>query len=759
MKSRPRSARQRWLVIGPFLVVLALMAVLGAASTEVLTAVRAYVGGESLWSKGQKDAVYHLANYTASSDDHDYQRFRAALSVPLGDQRARLELERPDPDLAIARRGLLDGGNHPDDIEGMIWLFRHFRNVSFMAEAIDIWAEGDRQIIELDKLAGRIRELVVAGDRDAAKISAQRAELSRLNDRLTDLEQRFTAKLGDAARLSRRLMLAANIVLAIALAAAAVALSLRPLRRQAVAESALRTSEERLTRALEASGLALWDFDLESGRIFLSEAWSQRLGGPYEATRTTFAELAQLVPEGERGTLRATLIETLKNHCDTYRVEHRVRKSDGSWLWNLSEGSVVERAADGRALRMVGTNRDISERKQAEAARRALEAQLRESQKMEAIGTMAGGIAHDFNNILGVILGNVALARDELGATDPAQTSLEQINRAALRARGLVQQILAFSRRQPQELVNRPLGPIVQESLLLMRSVLPAGVRLESQLEPEPLHVLADATQMQQVLMNLCTNAWHALQGRSGCVTVGLDSVVIDADAARRIGGLQPGAHARLWVTDDGCGMDVATLSRIFEPFFTTKPAGQGTGLGLSVVFGIVAEHHGGITVDSRPGQGTTFEMYFPLVAPADVAAPPSGWGALEPLRGTGHGQRVLYVDDDEVMSLLAEKLLRRHGYRVTCYQDPVAAIASVRQAPDEFDLVVSDFNMPGCSGLDVAREIARVRPALPVVISSGFITDELRADARSAGVRGLIRKENTLEELGSLVGQILEEH
>ncbi len=428
------------------------------------------------------------------------------------------------------------------------------------------------------------------------------------------------------------------------------------------------------------------------------------------------------------------------------------RRKDGSTL-PVEISRRVLQTADGPVL--VAIARDLTERKQAEAAHAALEAQLRESQKMEAIGTLAGGIAHDFNNILGAILGNTALAREELGSTHPALASVEQVHRAGLRARGLVQQILAFSRRQAQQLVLRALRPLVEESLTLLRATLPAGAALELQLGDEPLHVLADATQMQQVLLNLCTNAWHALPGGRGRIVVGLEPVQVEADAIGLSRGLGAGRHAHLWVSDDGCGMDAATRARIFEPFFTTKPVGQGTGLGLAVVHGIVSAHQGAISVDSELGRGSRFHLYFPLVAAGEAAAE-SGWGALQPQ--LGHGERVLYIDDDEVVALVTERLLRRAGYRVTCCTNPQEALAAVAARPEAFDLVISDFNMPGLSGLDVARQIALMRPDLPVIIGSGLITDAMRSEALAVGVRHLMRKENAHAELVPLVQQVLAE-
>ncbi len=747
-------------MIGPFLVAAVLVALLSIASAEVLSALRAYVGSASLWSKGQRDAAFYLASYAQTGNAEDERLFRQALAAPLAAQRARLELERPEPDLDRVRASLLEAGNHRDDLRPMIDLFRFFRRVGFMAEAIQIWAEADARIAILQALGVQIHQRRAASpgaSLDAAQITAWQRELLRLNEDLALLDYRFSAKLGQTSRALTGLVWVSTVLLGLGLSGMALVLSLRPQRRQAQAEAALRESEDRLKRALEASELALWDCDLGSGRVYLSEGWSKCLGGPWVETWTSFSALSALVPEAERAAVVAAQAAAIRNPGAEYRVEHRVRRLDGQWIWNLSEGRVVERDARGRALRLVGTNRDITERKRAEVARQALEVQLRESQKMEAIGVLAGGIAHDFNNILGAILGNVALVREDLGRPKAALASLEQINRAAIRARSLVQQILAFSRRQPQELRERALRPLVQEALNLMRTTLPAGVALQADLAHSPLHVLADATQIQQVLMNLCTNAWHALQGRPGRIVVGLEAVLLDAAAARTAGGLAAGHYAHLWVSDDGCGMDAGTRAHIFEPFFTTKAVGHGTGLGLAVVHGIVAGHQGAITVDSSVGQGSSFHIHLPLLAAhSEALAPPSDWGALEAAPSRGQGEHVLYIDDDEVMLLLVDQLLRRAGYEVSVFQNPLEALAMVRRDPRVYDLVVSDYNMPQCSGMDVAREIAAMRPGLGVVISSGNVTEQLRSEAQRLGVRALVQKEHLLEHLGTAVQQAL---
>ncbi len=396
-----------------------------------------------------------------------------------------------------------------------------------------------------------------------------------------------------------------------------------------------------------------------------------------------------------------------------------------------------------------------AEHRKAEVNLDKYEAQLRHAQKLESLGTLAGGIAHDFNNILGAILANVAMAREDLGSGHRALGSLEEIHKASLRARELVRQILTFSRRQPQALQTQPLAPVLDETRQLLRATLPARVELELVAPDKAIHVHADATQLQQVLMNLCTNAWHALQEGGGRVELGLEHTDIDEATGQALGGLPAGGYAHIWVRDNGCGMDLATRERMFEPFFTTKPVGQGTGLGLSVVHGIVVAHHGGITVDSEPGRGSTFHLYFPSVVQAEAAASQL---APQPDAERGHGEHVLYLDDDETMLAVVERLLERAGYHVSGFHDAEAALESVREHPEEVDFVVTDFNMPDRSGLDVAQELARIKPGLPVVISSGYITDELRTVARQLGVCGLLEKENTFEELSGIVGRILAE-
>ena len=513
-------------------------------------------------------------------------------------------------------------------------------------------------------------------------------------------------------------------------------------------QQALKASESRFRAIFEASPECIMIIDA-SGRVVDINAAGLAVFEAASVPELQQHSLFQLITAGHRHDFGVLQRQVLAGAADV--LEYQITGLQGTPRWLQSHAAPLHDGV-GEPLMLVIT-RDITRRKRAQAERSAMHEQLREAQRMEAIGTLAGGIAHDFNNILGAISGNAVLALQDVGADHPAALSLGQITKASLRARDMVRQILTFSRGQPPARVPQPLQPLIREAIALLSTTLPAVVQLEAELAAPQLYVNADGTQIEQVLLNLCTNAWHALQGSSGRIVIGLVPVVLDTEAAARLGVPAPGPYARLWVTDTGSGIDAATRSRIFEPFFTTKPTGTGTGLGLSVVHGIVGAHQGAIAVESTPGRGSTFHVYLPLVeAPAEVAAST----AIEPAAAAGGGQHVLYVDDDEVMALMVERVLQRGGYRATCFLSATDAVAAVRAHPAGFDLVVTDYNMPELSGLDVVLALADIRPELPVIISSGNITDELRASAQRLGVHRLLQKQNTIEELCALVHGVL---
>jgi PAS domain S-box-containing protein len=388
---------------------------------------------------------------------------------------------------------------------------------------------------------------------------------------------------------------------------------------------------------------------------------------------------------------------------------------------------------------------DITERKRVEETRARLEAQLRQAQKMKALGTLAGGIAHDFNNILSAVIGNVDLAREDVDDEHPAQESLAVIRAASQRARDLVHQILTFSRQQAVERHVVQLASVAEESVKLLRATLPAGIDLVTAFAADTPPVLADRTHIHQVLMNLCANAWQAIEAPVGRVEIALTGVMVGDEP--RHAGLRPGRYARLTVVDTGKGMDRETVERIFDPFFTTKEPGEGTGLGLAVVDGVVKNHDGFIEVLSAPGLGTTFHLYLPATE-LEVEAVRASMADLP--RGTG--QRILYLDDEEPLVMVARRVLVRLGYEVVGFTIPAEALAAFRADPAGFDLCVTDLNMPSVSGLEIAAELLRLRPALPVALASGNISETLLVRARSMGVREVIYKPTTMAELATAV-------
>ena len=419
--------------------------------------------------------------------------------------------------------------------------------------------------------------------------------------------------------------------------------------------------------------------------------------------------------------------------------------------------------------------RDLTGRKKAEAHRNELEAQLRESHKMQAVGTMAGGIAHDFNNILGAILGNVELAKADCATHAPGSPVLEsllEIDKAGRRARDLVRQILTFSRNEPPQRSAVSLAEVVHDTERLLRVTLPPAIELHMQLQAGLPPVLADATQVEQALLNLCTNAVHAIGTERGSIHVEAATVQPDQRLTERLG-LAPIDYVALTVRDTGPGMDAATLERIFEPFFTTKPVGQGTGLGLAVVHGVMRTHEGGVDVQSAPGQGSRFTLYFPVATGATAGAQPSPAAQAVPLAAAtsapepaeppggapGKKHHVMYVDDDQALVFLVQRLLRRRGYEVSGYTDPHEATAALRAAPQAYDLLVTDYNMPGFCGVDLVREARLIRPDLPVALASGYVTAEIEQAALAEGAQALIHKPNDVEELCATVQRLIVGH
>jgi PAS domain S-box-containing protein len=379
-------------------------------------------------------------------------------------------------------------------------------------------------------------------------------------------------------------------------------------------------------------------------------------------------------------------------------------------------------------LAVLSTVRDITDRKRAEKERLALEAQLQQAQKMESIGTLAGGIAHDFNNILGIILGNAELAMDDVPEWNPAKFNLKEIRTASLRAKDVVRQLLSFARKTRLEKKPTNIVPIVKESLKLLRSSIPTSIEIHQNITAEVDTILADPTQINQVLINLCTNANHAMPD-GGIIEVILNNAALNENETAQYPDLNPGRYVNLTVSDTGHGIPKEDMDRIFDPYYTTKEVGKGTGMGLAVVHSIVKEHNGIVSVKSEPGKGTTFSIFFPAVD-KDVVV------ESEPAEKLPMGnEKILFIDDEESIVIMARQMLERLGYEVDAKMNSIEALELFRSKPDQFDLVITDLTMPKMTGDKLVQEILNIRPDIPVILCTGFSEkiDEKKATALGA--------------------------
>ena len=410
------------------------------------------------------------------------------------------------------------------------------------------------------------------------------------------------------------------------------------------------------------------------------------------------------------------------------------------------EVAVVPQIEEGNIVAVRAIMRDITERIKAEAEKKEMESQFRQAQKMEAIGTLAGGIAHDFNNILSAILGHCDLAKMKLAEDSEAIDNLNQLKNAGNRAGRLIQQILAFGRMGEQERIPLSLTPLIKEALKFIRSTLPTSIEIRDYIEADPGIIEADTTQIHQIMMNLCTNAGHAMGEEGGTLDVRLIRVEVDRQTALQHHELHDGPHVRLTVTDTGCGMDPETLEHIFDPYFTTKEVGEGTGLGLSVVHGIVNTHNGVITVESEPEKGTTFHVYFPVIEKEEKIQEEDK-GPLP----TGN-ERILFVDDEQMIVDIAKEMLGGLGYDVVTKKSSVEALELFRAEPDRFDLIITDMTMPKMTGDQLAKELMKVRPNIPIILCTGFSPKISKEQAKEIGIKAFAMKPLVRRDMAHIV-------
>jgi len=521
----------------------------------------------------------------------------------------------------------------------------------------------------------------------------------------------------------------------------------------------LNSAVRRKTRELKASetrfrDIALnisdwiWEVDGEGVYAYCSEHSAGLLD--YQPEELLGRCCFDFMPQEEADETRRIFNESAAAQ-KAYRNKEQIRiRKDGTKICLLTS-AVPIRDDSGRLLGFRGVDTDITARKQAEKEKKGLEARLAQAQKMEAVGTLAGGIAHDFNNILTAIVGYAELTRDSCPPGSNAHAFLGEILHAGLRARELVKQILAFSRQTEATCI--PLQPalLVKEAVKMLRPSLPATIEIRQNIEQSPSTILADPSQLHQIVMNLCTNAYHAMEEKGGFLDITLKSVFLSAEDLQKEPQLLPGPFIRLSVADSGTGIAPDIREKIFDPYFTTKAMGKGTGMGLSIVHGIVKSYGGFITCYSQPGEGTVFHVLVPIIAKPEIAVPDDE-GAIP----TGN-ERILFVDDEKMIAEMSTVLLENLGYSVFAVTASRQALHVFREDPARFDLVITDQTMPSLTGAELACELLRIRPNLPIILCTGHSTIMTEEKARSMGISTFALKPLAKREMACLVRRVLD--
>jgi PAS domain S-box-containing protein len=511
------------------------------------------------------------------------------------------------------------------------------------------------------------------------------------------------------------------------------------------AEKALKESKNLFDAfMLHLPGMAFMK-DPEGRYIYVNAAFEQLTGAaPGE---TIGRKTAEIWDPQTTETIEANDVQVIRSLEAGNQMED-VRLPDGRERHLLTARFPIFQ--DDRLFALGGISIDITERTIAQKERRQLELQLQQTQKMEALGTLAGGIAHDFNNILAAIIGYTEIAVADTGKQSPIYDYLARVLESGERARSLIKQILAFSRQGDMEPKPVQLKLIVKEVLKLLRASLPATIDIEQEIHTDRA-VMADPTQLHQVMMNLGTNAGHAIGEKGGTLTVRLEVFKADGEFARQHGDLPIGDYLKLTVADTGKGISAENLAKIFDPFFTTKPKGEGTGMGLSVVHGIVTGLGGRILVDSEPGRGTRFDVYLPAlpgetkVAVAEKKALPTG------------SERILFVDDEPFQTDMLKHLLGLLGYKVQTCNGGAEAVALFEKDPSAFDLVITDMIMPKMTGDRLSEKLLSIRPDLPIILATGYSEGFSEAQAKALGLRAYALKPLVMEELSRLIRQVLD--
>jgi len=524
------------------------------------------------------------------------------------------------------------------------------------------------------------------------------------------------------------------------------------------AEENLRSEREQLATILDGNPIPIFMIDQDHKVVFWNRALEDvsMIQRENALNKTVSESLSPVYPNRIPPILADLMLEMtdeeLMNH---YGYKVRMTGLGGSFesttsIWPEGKKRILDiittriRDHQGNILGAIQCAQDVTDKK-------LLEDQLLQSHKMESIGTLAGGIAHDFNNILGIILGNIELGMDDIAEWHSARLNLEEIRTASLRAKDVVRQLLSFARKTRLEKKPTNIIPIVEESLRLLRSSIPTSIEIRQNIAENVDPIIADPTQINQILINLCTNANHAMPD-GGTLEINLQNTIFDKNTSLQYPGLNPGRYVNLTVSDTGHGISQEDIDRIFDPYFTTKEVGKGTGMGLAVIHGIVKDHNGVITVKSELEKGTTFSIFFPVVekeAEVEIESDeelPTG------------DERILFVDDEEVIVKLGRQRLKRLGYKIETAISPIEALKLFRSQPDQFDLVITDMMMPKMTGDKLVKEILNIRSDIPIILCTGFSEKIDEKMARKIGTADYIEKPYDKTDLACKVRKVLNE-
>lgn len=709
---------------------------LGARLTS---AARAYVMGEGLWSKAQKQAAIQLQEYAYTHNEEDYREFQDSLAVPQGDRAARLELEKTKFDREAAYAGFRQGKNAEEDIPGMVMLFRRFRRTEVISNAATIWAEGDKGIDELRALGERLHEVIQSGKANEAETAAMAHQVEQLDEKLTALERNFSAALSKGAgRIDEIVLvglpLAACLLLALGLIVSAIVareIAANEGERER-AETAKEQSVLRYRELLENANDIVYVHDLEGYFLTWNRKAEDLLG--YKIGEAKRLHVRDVVAPEDHVLVEVLMAEKLSGN-DTAPYSLRLVGKDGRRCEvEVSSRLLYEK---GQAVGIQGIARDLTER-------RRLEAELLQAQKMEAVGRLAGGVAHDFNNILMIVRGYAECLLERLHPDDPLHAQAEQIQKAANRAADLTHRLLGFSRKQVFEPRVLELNAAVEEVAKMLPRLLGAHIEFSLDLHRDAGNVNVDPIQLEQVLINLAVNSRDAMPG-GGKLIIGTsyreaEGCEPDGDAA-----VVPGRYAEISVQDTGSGIDKNALQHIFEPFFTTKDKDKGTGLGLSTVYGIVKRSGGYIFVSSEVGLGTTMRVYLPQVQQAVTEEAPESAGTSGDDAAPG---TVLIAEDEEALRTLISSKMRAEGFKVLEAANGEEAIALASRFRGEIHLLLTDVIMPKLRGPELAARLRLRYPSLKVIFMSGYTESALVQDGMLERNTVLLQKPFTVKKI-----------